>query len=380
MARKKKEKKRLSGRFAIFITVLLFVCTIIFFNNQFSAGSLRRVAYWIFSGVRGDATEAAFSFDANNFNRFELVSGDFGIVSPDSISVYTLSGKERFSSPVILRNPAVSSSGSKLLAYDLGGLNFYVANRKEILFSETTDAKILNANMNSSGAFTVVTDSEDSKSLVTVYSSSMKPVYKFHSSEKYIFDAAVSPNAKNVAIVTYGTENGEFGSKLSLGRTNSDGFYAEAPLGGSMPLHVAYQTDRKILVVCDDRAILFNNDASVLGEISYDGLPLKAFSEAYNNHTAILLDNYGNGGNTRVLVLAADGSLAGSLDFDSDIYSISSAGDYTALQFSDRCAVYKKDLSPHCEFTTTADVLRCIAKSDGSVISVSDNFATLYVE
>lgn len=380
MAKKQGDKKGLSGRFAIFITLLLVVCTVVLLNNRFSSGSLRRVAYWIFNGVRADATEVTVSFDANNFNRFNLLSGNLCVVSPDEISVSKLSGKELFTSPVILRNPAISSSSSRFIAYDLGGLNFYVANKKGILFSDETESKIINANMNSQGAFSLITDSEDSKSLVTLYNSSFKPIYKFHSSDKYVFDAAISPNSKSAAILTYGTNNGEFESLFSLCKIDSDGFYAQATLGSSVPLSVSYHSDRKIFVTCDDRAILFGNDASVISEIPFDGLSMKAFDSEPGNHTAILLDNYENGGNTRVLFVGGDGTLTGSLDFDEDIYSISCAGDYTALQFSDKCAVYKKDMSLHCEFKTTADVSRCIANSDGSVICISNNFATLYVK
>ncbi len=380
MAGKRKGKKRLSGRFAIFITILLFVCTIIFFNNRWSAGSLRRLSYWIFNGIRADATEATVAFDADNFNRFDLVSDNLCVVSPDNVTVYKLSGKSVFSSPVLLRNPAVSSSGSRFLAYDLGGLNFYVGNRKKILFSEQLETKIINANMNASGHFSVITDTEDAKSLVTFYNSSFKPIYKFYSSEKYIFDAAISPNAKSGAIVTYGTENGAFTSTLALCNTNAEGFYSEVSLGSSMPLHVAFHSDKKILVVCDDRTLLFNSDGNLLSEVSHNGLGLKSYSEAYKNHTAILLDNYENGGNTQVVFLKSDGTVSGRLDFDEDVYSISSAGNYTALQFSDKCAVYKNDLTLHCEFKITADISKCIVNADGSVISIGENFATLYVE
>lgn len=376
----KKDKKRLSGRFAIFITVLLLICTVVFLNNRLAQGSIKRFAYWIFSGIRGDATETSVSFDANDYNRFTLISGNLCIVSPDSISSYSLSGKSSMNAPVLLRNPAISPSASRFLAYDLGGLNFYVANNKKILFEASSDSKIISANMNSSGDFSIVTDSADSKSLLTIYDSSFKPVYKFHSSERYIFDASVSPNGKSAAVVTYGTEDGQFKSFLSLCRTNSEGFYVTQPLGTSVPLRVSYHSDRRILVICDDRTILFDNSGSVVAEVSHNNLPVKAFAESYGKHTAILLDNYGNGGNTRVIFVKDNGEISSPLDFDEDIYSISSAGNFTSLQFSDKCVVYKNDLTKLSEFKITADISRCMVNTDGSVISISDNFATLYIE
>ena len=234
--------------------------------------------------------------------------------------------------------------------------------------------------MNSNGHFSVITDVDDAKTLVTFYNSSFKQIYKYHSSEMYIFDAAISPNAKSGAILTYGTENGEFCSKLSLCHIEDDGFYSETNLGNSVPLRVSYQSDKKILVICDNRTILFKNDGSIISETSHNNLSIKAYSESTNNHTTLLLDNYENGGNTQVVILKNDGKVAGTLNFDEDIYSISSAGNYTALQFSDRCAVYKNDLSLHYEFPITADISKCIVNSDGSVISIGENFANLYVE
>lgn len=379
-AKKKKKAKRLSGRFAIFVTVLLFVCTIIFLNNQFSAGSLRRVAYWVFNGVRGDATDVSVSFDANEYNRFSLLSQNLCIVSPETLSVYKLSGKPALSTPVLLRNPAISSSGSRFIAYDLGGLNFYVANNRKILYHESTDAKIVNVNMNKTGAFAVVTDSDKSKSLVTLYNSSFKPILKFHSSEKYVFDAAISPNQKTAAIITYGAKNGQFESSLSLCHTNSDEFFKTVSLGSSMPLRATYQSDSKLIVVCDDRTLMFDGHGEQVCEMSYNSLPVKAFAISPGKHTVLALDNYQNGGNTKLLFMTSNGEDGGTLEFNEEIFSISAAGNYTSVQFSDKCVVYDENLEVHCEFSIPTTVSRCIVNSDSSVLSISENSATFYVE
>lgn len=379
MSAKEKRGKRLSGRFAVFITVLLFVCTVIFLNNKFSSGSLRRISYWIFNGIRGDATEASISFDANEYNRFAVLNGNLCIISPEELSAYKLSGSAILSKPVLLRSPAVSSSNSRFIAYDLGGVNFYVANSKKLLYSGTTEDKILNVNMNKSGFFSIVTDAPDSKSLVTIYNPDFKSIYKFHSSEKYVFDAAVSPDGKSAAIITYGTTEGSFESTLALAKTNADGFYSTVSLGNSMPLKVSYHSDSKISVICNDRTLLYSTNGNLVAEISHNELPVKAFSQSGGKLTSVLLDNYQNGGNTRLILIKNNGESL-SVDLPEDVYSLSSAGNYTAVQFSDKCIVYKNDLSVHCEFKIPATVTRCIANSDGSVLAVGDNFAMLYVK
>ncbi len=379
MSAKRKGSKHLSGRFAVFITILLFVCSVIFLNNRISSGSLKRISYWIFNGVRGDATEASISFDANEYNKFALINGNLCVVSPEKLAAYKLSGKATLDEPVLLRSPALSASKSRFAAYDLGGLNFYIANPAKVLYSGTTEAQILNVNMNSSGDFSVITDDADCKSLVTVYNSKFEPVYKFHSSEKYVFDAAVSPGGKAVAIAAYGTTDGNFDSGLYLGKTGEDGFYSTVSLGSSMPLDITYRKDGKIFIICNDRTLLFENNGKLISEISHGDMPVKSFTGSDGKHTAILLDNYQNGGNTKLLLIDNNGN-AQSMDIEDDVYSISCSGSYISIQYADKCVAYNNDLTPSCEFMIPASVTRCIVNSDGSVLSIGDNFAMLYVK
>ncbi|MBR5543717.1 MAG: hypothetical protein IKU65_06450 [Oscillospiraceae bacterium] len=380
MAAKKTRKKRLSGRFAIFFTILLIVCTVLFLNNRVTSGSLRRLAYLIFSGVRADATETTVNFDENDYNRFFVHSGNLCVLSPEKLSVYKISGNTSFSSPILLRNPAVTSGSSRFLAYDLGGLNYYVFTKDKLLTSGTSSTKIISANMNKSGNFAIVTDGDNSKNLVTVYNTSFEPIFKFHSTEKHVFDAAVSPSGKTLAVITYGASEGQFESALALCKTDSDGFFSTFSLGNSTPLKLSFLSESRVLLVCDNKTLLFSNDGSLLSEISHKGLPVKSLSSITEKHIAILLDNYQNGGNSKVLLLRNNGDLIGELDFDEDIFSVSTAGNYISLQFSNRCTVYKNDLTVVSEFEIPTSVSRCIVSKDGSVLSISNNSATLFVK
>lgn len=379
MSAKQKKPRRLSGRFAIFITILLFVCTIIFLNTKFSSGSMRRIAYWIFNGVQGDATESSITFDSNEYNKYTVLNGNLCVVAPEKVSSYKLSGKQNISLPVLLRAPSVETSKSYYIAYDLGGLNFYVVNNSKLLFSNTCESKILNVNANKSGKFSVITDGTDCKSLVSIYNDEFLPYYKFHSSDNYVSDAAVSPNGKDVAIITYGAREGSFSSTLCLAHTNENGFYKTADLGDVVSFHTSYLSDRRILVVTDKGTSIYDSDGNLISTVSYDGLSLKAFSTS-DKQVAILLDNYSNGGNSKLLFINKIGEKVNEIDFETDIFSISCAGKYTSVQFSDKCVVYDINGETHCEFMIPATVSKCIANKDGSVISIGENYATLFVK
>ena len=379
MPANKKKPKHLSGRFAVFITILLFVCTIIFLNTKFSSGSMRRIAYWIFNGVQGDAKESSISFDSNEFNQYTVLNGNLCVVAPEKISSYKLSGKQNISLPVLLRSPAVVSSKNYYIAYDLGGLNFYVVGNNKLLFSETCDSKILNINANKSGDFSVITDGTDCKSLVTFFNTEFIPYYKFHSSDNYVADAAISSNGKDAAIVTYGAKDGSFSSTLCLAHTNKDGFYEEIDLGDIVPFHITYLTDRKILLVSDKGTYMYDADGKLISNMSFDNLALKSFSIG-DKQVGILLDNYINGGNSKFILINKSGEKAKELDFDTDIFSISCAGKYTSVQFSDKCVLLDNNGENYCEFLIPASITKCIVNKDGSVISVGENYATLFIK
>ena len=375
----KKRKPRFSKRLIIFSSLLILVCLIIALITFLGSASLRRLSYWIFDGVRGDGTEETISFNENPANLFAFTDGKLSVISPDLLSVYELAGSSSLSAPAILRQPALSASSTAFLAYDLGGLNYYIADDDEVLLSGTADSKILNANLNESGAFTITTDTPDFKALVTAYDSDFKTIYKFHSSEKYVFDAALSPDCEIIAVANYGTSNGSFETSLSLCRTNEKSFFATVSLGSSMPLNISFISDDKISVVCDDRLLLFDDVGKQIAEIKYENATLEAFSSAYDNHISVLLSNNLSTGNKKLIVLQTDGS-SKAFDTNDTTFSLSASGEYTALLYAEKCVVYKNDLSVHCEVKTSSKISRCLANDDGSLLLLSDTSAVFFVK
>ncbi len=374
----KKRKRRFGGRLAIFLTLLIIVCIVLFLTNFLGFASLRRLSYRIFDGVSGDGIEETIKFNENPSNVYAFVDGNLGVISPDTLSVYELSGAPTFSSPVLLRTPAVSAADSEFLAYDLGGLNYYVADEDEIILSKTTDSRILNANLNTSGGFTITTDSPDCKTLVTAFNSDHEVIYKFHSSQKYVFDAALSPDEDTIAIANYGTSNGFFETGFALCHTDKQAFFSETDLGTSMPLHISYISDDRISVICDNRALLFDNSGKLVSEVSYNDKAIKTFSYAAD-HIAILLFDPLVPENMELVVLGDDGK-SKSIVITEAIFSLSTAEGYTALLYDEKCTVFNNDLTAHCEVPTSSKISDCLVNDDGSVLLLSDNSAIFYVK
>ncbi len=380
MAEKKRRKHRFSGRFAIFITILLFVCTVIFFNIILKGGSLTKLSYRLFGNISGNATEPTIFFDENEPNRHALIDGKLCVISPESLSSYKFSGTNIFSEPVLLRSPTLVHSKSRFIAYDLGGLNYYVGTSKKLLHSGQSSSKILNINLNESGDFAILTDDPNCKTLVTVYNKNFKTTFKFRSSEKYVFDAAVSPNGKSAAMLMYSAKNGAFETSLSLCKTNEIKFHTTVSLDSASPLKVSYLSNNKILVITDKGVSVYDDAGKLLSQTTFNGLPLKAYAGISEKNIVFLLDDYKSGGNSKILLLDEDGKFVAEHKFNTDIYSISSKGKYFSIQFSEKCSVYSGNMELCAEHAIPLSINRCIQNKNGAILAISNNSAAICIK
>ena len=180
--KRRKRKTGILGRFIIYIIILLFVSLTIFFLNRTGANSVLRLIYMLGSGITGDMTEeASISFDMHEMNEFHAFKRGLAVISPNQLSVYKMSGENSFRA-LAVSFPAVSGCNDSFAVYDRSGTGFWSQTAK-ILMREEAPAKISKITMNKNGAFTLITDGPDCKSMVTVYNSSMNTVYKLYLSE-----------------------------------------------------------------------------------------------------------------------------------------------------------------------------------------------------
>ena len=62
-----------------------------------------------------------------------------------------------------------------------------------------------------------------------------------------------------------------------------------------------------------------------------------------------------------------------------EVLSVSSAGGYTALTFSDRIVVYRADGSEYHTFQLAQGARFCLMRDDGTVFAIGANYATLLI-
>lgn len=372
-----KSKKRIGRPLAIFIIVLIIVSLFVFFGTQLGGGSLRRIIYMIGSGVSGSAEETTIMFDSNDSNRFHSFSGGFAVLANDGMHIYSMSGKEKSFTALTYHTPSIAGSKKTVVAYDRNGQSFTVLDDEKILHTGKTDAPIINLEMNNSGDFSIVTTGTDCRSLVTVYNDSIKELYKLHSAEQYIFTAPVSEDSKRMATVGFSASSGQFAGIISFYKLDQEAPINTVSLTDCMPLSATFQTDGELLVLCEDRILRFSESGEKLNELTFDGLSISAASIAKKQVSSVLLDSSQIGGNSKLHLISDKENT--SLDFHEDIFSISSAGKYTAITFADRIEVYTSNGELHHSFPLAQGASSCIMREDGTVFAIGNNYASLLI-
>lgn len=378
MAKKKKKKIKKNNRFILFFSILAIVALLVTFGTKYGGSSIMRIVYLIGTGITGVAEESAISFDEASANRFHAVNGGFAVLSADGMHIYDLSGKEKSYFMLSYHSPSLTGSKNTLVAYDRNGQEYTVLNKNKILYNGKTVAPIINLSMNAGSAYSVVTAGPECKSLVTVYSSKFKELYKLYSTEQYILSALISNNTKYMATLGFSAGSGEFCGMISFYKLDTEGAIKTVSLPDCMPISASFMQNGNLSVLCEDRLLTYTEKGELVRETLFNGFIVSKSSLNSKNISSVLLNTNSLGTSSRLIVSKGEDEPL-IMNFSEEIFDISSAGNYTALLLSNRIVVYNKDGEEHHTFPLVQSAKSCIMREDGTVFAVGPNFANLLI-
>lgn len=381
MSRQKTSKKRgrLSKRFILFFLILTAVCLFVLFQTQTGGISLSRVIHMIGSGISGNAEETSISFDSNDSNRFHLSKNGLLVLAPDGLRVYDISGSEKNFIPLAYRNPSISSASKISAVFDRGSTSFLITDGNKVIYDAKAPAPIISMDINRSGAFSLITNGPDCKSLVTVYNDSCKEIYKLYSTEEYVAGAAVSPDCKRMVTLSFSAKEGQFEGKLLFYKLDEQAPYNTAVLPDVMPLNAFFNDSDDLVVICEDRFVRYTSSGETKAEIPFNSAKLMFTATDSNKFSAFILDRRNTDGSFELIVSQRNVDEPSSIQFSEEVLSLSASGNYLAVQFIDRAVVYKSDLTEFHTFEIPAGTRSSIVREDGSVLLIGTNWAKLLI-
>lgn len=319
-----------------------------------------------------------YRYTSDQSGRFVSLDGSLAIVSMHQVTVLDEKNKSIYDETVKFQSPALYTCGSRAVAYDVGGTTLYVLSGKGLVYRLDCAGEILSASLNEKGWLTVVCGESGCKAAVRVYDGSGRPVFAYRSADRFIMTAALSGDSRTLAAVTMGQSGGVFTSYVVFYRTNSDTPEATCALTGSL-IYDLIPMDGLFCAVMEEQICFLTTSGEVAAAYSCGGDYLRRVDCGGDGYAALLLGRYRNGTQHRLVTVTPDGQALASLDVDGEVLSISAAGRYIAVLFSDHMTIYDKNLTECARLDAVSEARQVLMRADGSAVLAGSTAASLYL-
>ncbi len=384
--RRSQAAPRRSGGFGralrVLLTLLIVLAVVVAaaWKDLKSLDSVKRLFSYnkITQDEQGKAELYAFSNDRSNV--FALLGDHLIVASTTNVTVLGDDGSIVYSGSVKLASPAIAVGGQTAAVYDIGAQTLLVFSASGLVrdMSGECSGSILSVSLNPSDYLTLNAEKSGYKSTVTVYDASGEKVFAFNSSERYVIDAAVLRDCKHMAAVTLGEANGAVANTVSLYSLGSEKAASVNTLTGSLLLSLD-SVAGSLACLTDESLTFFTAGGSLAGSYRFEYPYLRGVSMEGDGFAALLLSRYRSGSALRIVTVGTDGEALGGLDSRGEVLSLSAAGNYLAVLYSDSLVIYTPQMEEYARLVGTEYARAVIMRDDGTAVLIGSASAWLYI-
>nr|WP_326185049.1 DUF5711 family protein [uncultured Oscillibacter sp.] len=377
---KPKKRRKPRGFWVFFLTLVIVLAVVVLAAYRDGTGFdvLRR--YLNYGSVEKVGGEAVYDYDASSNNRFAVLGEKLAVLSETSLRVLDPDGGEVWSVNVSMAAPALSRGGGRAVAYDVGGLALYVVDESGQVMHLTADEDepFIAATLNQEGWLAVTAEKRGYKGCVSVYDRDMELVFTFNSSRRFVTDAYVTDDCATLAAVTLGQENSVFVSNVVLYDVTQTEPVANYDVTDGLVAAIGQQGG-KVATVSDTCLTFAGANGEVTASYAYGGAYLRDYDLSGDGFAVLLLNRYQSGSVGRLVTVDPEGTELGSLDVNEEVLSVSAAGRYLAVLYTNRLVVYNQDLQVYASLNGTDYAKEVLMRTDGSVLLLSSESAGLFL-
>lgn len=390
MAQKKKAKakrKRLNwkqpamriGALLVTIALVIGAILLVVYRDKVNLDALKRYITYrnLEKNDAGQTTEFTYTRDASNV--FASLDGTLLLCSDTALQLYSNSGLLYIDEQVKMSQPVIATCGSYAVAYDVGGNDLYVIHNKEVVqtYSSAQGCDLLSVRVNENGYLAVVEQASGYKASVKVFDADKQLLLTENVSSEYVMDAILSPDNKQLAVVTIGQKEKVFNSTINLYECGEGDLIASTTLESQFVLDLNWKNNLLWVQERDGAAVL-DSDLKVLGNWTESNQYLQGYSLDGDGYAVEVFSWYKTGGSGEVLLINENGEAEVSQAISGEVLSVSAAGKYIAVLTTDALHIYTSDLK---EYSTTENngSKRAIIHSDGATMMIGVESTRLYV-
>ncbi len=356
------------ARVVLYMVLLVFVVVTVISNHKLiTYENLYYLAKDISAATQTAQSQADYvsypisSADAD----FALYRGGVVIAGSEVVTAMSGSGRQTLSVNVEYADPCVRASDKYCLTFGRGERSFAVYNAFVQVHRETTEFPIYDATVGDNGNFAIVTRSRDYTSEVVIYDGNMERLANYRVNG-YVTGVSMNPEGDRLGVVSVESQNNLWVTKVTVIRMENRITEESAIVSGALGSTCGFVTDDRFAVVLSDRLMVFKTDATVTGEILFEGTT-PTLAAIGRGEIAILSGTNGDLTESALTVYDRNARELYRVDVDGD-HPICQAGTPTSLSFGDNIL-----------FLRAGDILFRLAGNGSNVTSAAISRDTLAV-
>lgn len=236
-----------------------------------------------------------YPYVLENFNVRELSSVDGRplVIYKDSSLVLDSTADTMLSCQLPAADSKAAVKNGRVFVYSNSSSQYVIHGKTEKLAEGREDGNIIAAALAKNGSFATSYSSEEAQSVLSVYNSRQKMIFRWNCSNERIADIALSDNGKRVAIIAVGTENAEFYTRLIIFDVDETEPTADIRYSGTLMLRVFFASSDRIITAGDNKTVVHNRNGEVLDELDYSEDSIRAIVPDDKGNLLVAYSEYG---------------------------------------------------------------------------------------
>lgn len=368
-------------RYTIITAVtLILLFSLYYFREDINIDNVRRALKAIdISFKSGGSAAQTIALDSSEKLAVFPFKNSIAAVSNGSVKVYDRSGAQFMNQGLTLENPAASAGKNRILIYDRGGKNLYVADSFSVVFKKEFTNDIISAKMNETGAFSVVTQEPGYKANVTVFGANCKEKYKINFSDRYVMDVAISPDSSSAAVLLISESGGSIVSTVEFYSFNKDTPTASLYYKDDTVLRIDYRPNGRLLAIAADYIAVIDKKGIETAKISIDEGQMLSFSDASENYFAVL-SGYGNETGEKLRLYDNNGKNVGETTLEEPASKLNICGKYIGILYKNKVCVLAPDSLKYIKEFSDIDGAGNIFFTIDNVPCIANNGAVRFLD
>lgn len=380
----KKKRRRWLHLVLVALLVLIGVTVALLWDATAFDGLRRSVIY-----ARAEKDETGcvtlYRYASEKGSCFALLEGSLVRGSTQSVEVFGEDGAVRYSADVKWRKAAVCANEKTAAVYDVGGTDIYVISAQGLVRHMQMGGEIIACTISEKDMLAVTVNKSGYKASVEVYDAAGEKVFAFHSSDRFLMSAAVDRSGKQMAAVTMSQTEGTFVSSLVLYElTGTEPVLDAAVSDGAYELGGVYDlgtVGKRWCAIGEEGLLFLTTDGKTKTATSYydfAGTYLRRCCLS-DDFAAVLLGRHKSGMQAQLVTVDEEGQVLGETEVDREVLSVSAAGRYVAVLYSDELVIYDRTLQVCARLSHVSSAKQVLMRSDGSAVLVGTDSTKLYL-